>query len=165
MSDQIRVGIHVEPREELTDENSGTTDIIASEVGRTLGATFSIDITDYSGSADIQGYANESVNYREAVDDADTTDISSETTATIVYIENTGYTYSDATTLGDELDKSVKVMLGSTMISILPSGASIVLVDPNAGLDCSNIHVRTVDDDGGNNASAGHLAVKFLVVD
>jgi hypothetical protein len=165
MSDQIRIGVYVEPREELTSENNTTKDILASEVGRSLGATFNIDITDYSGDANVQGYKDGEVNYREAIDSANTTDVSSETTANFVYIENTGYEYSSATVLGSSLDKSIKVMFGTTNISILPSGAGVAFVDPNSGIDCTNIHVRTVDNDGSDNASAGHLAVKFLVVD
>lgn len=165
MADRVKITVYVQPIEELTDENAGTTLVVASEVARNLGGSASINITDYSGTAAAQGYKDAAVNYLECIDSDDTTDISSETTASVVYIENTGYTYSSATTLGAALDKSVKVMIGTTMISIIPSGGAICLMDVNAGLDCTNIHVRTVDDDGGDNASAGHLAVRYLVVD
>ena len=53
---------------------------------------------------------------------------------------------------------------GTTLISILDPGEAIVLKDDNAGLD-GRFHLRTVDLDGSNNASAGHLAVEYLVVD
>ena len=151
--------------EELTTENSTTQDVIASEVGKSLGGSGQAAVTDYSGDADVQGYKDAAVNYREAIDSADTTDLSSETTASFVFIKNTGYTYSSATVLGAALDKSLKVMVGTTLISILDAGEAIVLKDDNAGIDCSGIHVRTVDTDGSENASAGHLAVEFLVVD
>jgi len=67
--------------------------------------------------------------------------------------------------LADALSKSLKVMVGTTLISLLDAGECIVLKDDNAGIDCSNIHVRTVDTNGNDNTSAGHLAVEFLVMD
>ena len=56
-------------------------------------------------------------------------------------------------------------MVGSTMISVLDPGEAIVLKDDNLGIACTGIHVRTVDLDGSDNSSAGHLAVEYLVVD
>ena len=165
MSDTIAYAISVEPREELTDEQSNTHTVISGEVGKSLGGSGVAVVTDYAGTAAAQGYLNATVNYLECIDSDDTTDISAEATASFVYIKNTGHTFSDATTLGDALAKSVKVMVGTTMISILDAGESIVLKDDNAGIACTGIHVRTVDTDGSENASAGHLAVEYLVVD
>jgi len=165
MSDSIKYDISVEPREELTDENGNTKTVISGEVYKTLGGSGVAVVTDYSGTAAAQGYLNATVNYLECIDSDDTTDISSEATASFVYIKNTGYTFSSATVLGDALAKSVKVMFGTTMVSILDAGECIALKDDNAGLVCTNIHVRTVDTDGSENASAGHLAVERLVVD
>lgn len=165
MSDQIRFSINVTPVETLTTENSTTEDVIASEVNKSLGGSGTAAVTDYSGDADVQGYKDAAVNYREAIDSADTTDISTEATASCVFIKNTGYTYSSATVLGAALDKAVKVMSGTTLLAVLDAGEAIVFKDDNAGIDCTGIHVRTVDLDGSNNTSAGHLAVEFLVVD
>jgi len=165
MSDTIKYSISVEPREELTDEQSNTHTVISGEVGKSLGGSGTAVVTAYDGTAAAQGYLNATVNYLECIDSDDTTDISSEATASFVYIRNTGYTFSDATTLGDALAKSVKVMIGTTMISILDAGECLVLKDDNAGIVCTGIHVRTVDTDGSENASAGHLAVEYLVVD
>ena len=165
MSDTIAYAISVEPREELTDEQSNTHTVISGEVGKSLGGSGVAVVSDYAGTAAAQGYLNATVNYLECIDSDDTTDISSEATASFVYIKNTGYTFSDATTLGDALDKSVKVMSGTTLLSVLDAGEPFVMKDDNAGIVCTGLHVRTVDTDSGENASAGHLAVEYLVVD
>ena len=162
MSDRVKIKISVEPIEQLTTENNTTKDVLASEVNRNLGSSGTVEVTDFSGDANVQGYADAAVNYREVLDSVDFVDISSETAAKVVFIKNTGFTYSSATSLGAALDKSIKVMVGSTMISILTSGEAITLSDVNGGLDCTTIHVRTVDNDGSNNTGAGHLAAEFL---
>jgi len=165
MADKVTFAVSCTPQEELTNENSGNTYVIASEVNKSLGGSGTATCANFGGTAADQGYLNATVNYMEAIDSADTTDISSEGTATFVFIKNTGYTFSSATALGDALDKSLKVMSGSTLISVLDAGEAIVLKDDNAGIACTGIHVRTVDTDGSNNTSAGHLAVEYLVVD
>ena len=165
MADKVTFAVSCTPQEELTNENSGTTYVIASEVNKSLGGSGTATCASYAGTAANQGYLNATVNYMEAVDSADTTDISAEGTATFVFIKNTGYTFSSATALGDALAKSLKVMSGTTLISVLDAGEAIVLKDDNAGIACTGIHVRTVDTDGSNNTSAGHLAVEYLVVD
>lgn len=165
MADKVTYAISCTPQEELTDENSGTRYVLASEVGKSLGGSGVATAASYGGTADNQGYLNQAVNYREADDNNNTTNISGESTATFVFIKNTGYTYSSATALGVALDKAVKVMSGTTLISVLDPGEAIVLKDDNAGIDCGGIHVRTVNLNGADNSSAGHLAVEYLVVD
>ena len=165
MADKVTFAVSCTPQEELTNENSGTIYVIASEVNKSLGGSGTATCTSYAGTAAKQGYLNATVNYMEAIDSADTTDISAEATATFVFIKNTGYTFDTATALGSSLAKSLKVMSGTTLISLLDAGEAIVLKDDNAGLVCTGIHVRTVNTDGSNNASAGHLAVEYLVVD
>ena len=165
MADKVTFAVSCTPQEELTNENSGTIYVIASEVNKSLGGSGAATCASYAGTAANQGYLNATVNYMEAIDSADTTDISAEGTATFVFIKNTGYTFSSATVLGDALSKSLKVMSGTTLISVLDAGEAIVLKDDNAGIACTGIHVRTVDTDGSNNTDAGHLAVEYLVVD
>ena len=165
MADKVTFAVSCTPQEELTNENSGTIYVIASEVNKSLGGSGAATCASYDGTAANQGYLNATVNYMEAIDSADTTDISDEGTATFVFIKNTGYTFISATVLGDALSKSLKVMSGTTLISVLDAGEAIVLKDDNAGIACTGIHVRTVDTDGSNNTSAGHLAVEYLVVD
>ena len=165
MADKVTFAVSCTPQEELTNENSGTTYVIASEVNKSLGGSGTATCASYAGTAANQGYLNATVNYMEALDSADTTDISAEGTATFVFIKNTGYTFSSATALGALLAKSLKVMSGTTLISVLDAGEAIVLKDDNAGIACTGIHVRTVDTDGSNNTSAGHLAVEYLIVD
>jgi hypothetical protein len=165
MADSMQFAVSCTPVEELATENSGTSNILASEINTSLGGSGTAVVASYDGTAANQGYLNATVNYLEAVDSADTTDISAEGTASFVFIKNTGFTFSSATELGDALDKSLKVMVGTTLISVLDAGEAIVLKDDNAGIACTGIHVRTVDTDGSNNTSAGHLAVEYLVVD
>lgn len=170
MGDSIRYSVSVTPVEEIADESAGTHEVITGEVGKSIGGSGIAVVTDYSGTAAAQGYKDATVNYLEVIDSADTTDVSSELTASFVFIKNTGYTYSSATVLGDALAKSVKVMIfdgvaTNIMISILDAGESIILKDDNAGIVCTGIHVRTVNTDGSANAAAGHLAAEILVVD
>ena len=165
MGDSVRYALSVNPLEEITDEQANTYSVISGEVGRNLGGSGVAAVSDYSGAANVQGYKDNAVNYREAIDSTDATDISSEGSASFVFIKNTGYTYSSATVLGAALAKSVKVMSGTTLLTLLDAGEVYVAKDDNAGIACTGIHVRTVDTDGSNNASAGHLAVEFLVVD
>jgi len=165
MAEYIYYNINVKPTETPSIDYGVAKKILASEVGKTLGGSCAA-VADCNGAvANVNGYADATVNYRNASDGDDTTDISSETTASFVFIKNTGYEYSTATALGDALSKSLKVMVGTTLISLLDAGECIVLKDDNAGIDCSNIHVRTVDTNGNDNTSAGHLAVEFLVMD
>lgn len=168
MADRIKVNIAVVPLETASvavDQGSKSIDLIATEVGKALSGSMEAAVTDYAGLVDVQGFLDGAANYREAVDDVNTKDISSETSATFVFIKNTGYTYSTSSALGAALSKAVKVMIGTTLISVLDPGECLVLKDDNAGIACTGIHVRTVDLDGSNNVSAGHLAVEFLVVD
>jgi len=166
MADRISYSVSVTPIETIAgEETSVTNDIIASEIGKSFSGNGTATVTDYSGATTVQGYASRVQYYLEAIDSADTTEISSEATASFVYIKNTGYTFSSTTVLGGALDKSLKVMSGTTLLSVLSAGEAIVFKDNNAGIVCTGIHVRTVDNDGGDNASAGHLAVEYLVVD
>ena len=165
MSDKVRYAVSVNPLEEITDEQGNTYTVISGEVGRNLGGSGEAVVTDYSGTAAAQGYKDATVNYLECIDSDDTTDISSETTASFVFIKNTGFTFSSATVLGVALAKSVKVMSGTTLLTLLDAGEVYVAKDDNAAINCTAIHVRTVDVDGSTNAAAGHLAVERLVVD
>ena len=89
MADKVTFAVSCTPQEELTNENSGTTYVIASEVNKSLGGSGTATCASYAGTAADQGYLNATVNYMEAIDSADTTDISSEGTATFVFIKNT----------------------------------------------------------------------------
>ena len=169
MADRVLYSISVTPIETIAGEQTSiTNDIIASEIGKSFSGNGTATCADFGangGTAAMQGYLNRTQYYVEAIDSADTTDISSEATASFVYIKNTGYTFATTTKLGSALDKSLKVMSGTTLLSVLSAGEAIVFKDNNLGIACTGIHVRTVDNDGGDNASAGHLAVEYLVVD
>jgi len=166
MADSVQFSVSCTPVEELATENSGTSNILASEVNTSLGGSGTATVASYAGTAANQGYLNATVNYFEGLDSSDSTDLSSETSATFIFIKNTGFTFSSATVLGASLSKALKIMApgGTTIISVLDPGEAIVLKDDNAGLD-GRFHVRTVDLDGSDNTSAGHLAIEYLVVD
>jgi len=166
MADSVQFSVSCTPVEELATENSGTSNILASEVNTSLGGSGTATVASYAGTAANQGYLNATVNYFEGLDSSDSTDLSSETSATFIFIKNTGFTFSSATALGASLSKALKIMApgGTTIISVLDPGEAIVLKDDNAGLD-GRFHVRTVDLDGSDNTSAGHLAIEYLVVD
>jgi len=166
MADSVQFSVSCTPVEELATENSGTSNILASEVNTSLGGSGTATVASYAGTAANQGYLNATVNYFEGLDSSDSTDLSSETSATFIFIKNTGFTFSSATVLGASLSKALKIMApgGTTIISVLDPGEAIVLKDDNAGLD-GRFHVRTVDLDGSDNTSAGHLAIEYLVLD
>lgn len=111
MADRIRFSVNITPIETLTDEDGQTHDIIASEVKKSLGGSGdSIALTDYSQTANLQGYKDATVNYRSASHSADGTILSS-ITPDFVFIKNTGFKYSDATTLGASTTDCVMVAL------------------------------------------------------
>lgn len=160
VENRVRYAISVTPVEQLTDENAGIHDVIAGEVGKSLGGGGNSCVNDYTELGDDQGYTNAKAYYRRAPDGA-AVDISANTVCSFLMIKNTGKKYSTTDTLGVDFDYSVKVMLGTTMISILAPGEVIVLKDENGGIVCTNIHVQTVTHAGGA-TSAGDLAVEFL---
>ena len=163
VNNRIEYTIKIKPIEILTDENAGTHDILASEIGTRFSISNSVVVGLYDDTAAIQGYKDAIVNYLEAIDSADTTDISSKATACFVMIKNTGYTFSSATGLGVALSAAIKVMVATTVIAILQPGEAIVLHDVSATINCTGIHVRTVTTAGAE-GSPGHLAVERLVV-
>lgn len=169
MADSVRYKISVEPREELTDEQGNTKNVISGEVGKRLGGTGVAVVTNYAGNAGAQGYKDGSVYYQEIFDSTynQCTGSGDELSASFIFIKNTGHTYSSSTVLGETLSKALGVYLnpGTTTLSILDPGECLVFKDDNAGIDSTDILLRTVDLDGSENASAGHLAMEFLLVD
>jgi hypothetical protein len=169
MSDEIRYQISVTPVEEVADENAATHEVLSGEVNTTLGGSGTSDVTDYSGAAAVQGYTGGIVNYLEAPDGAaGEVVITTEATASFVYIENTGYVFSSATVLGVASTRSVKVTAnsGAIILSILKAGESFIMTGgDNAVIVASTIKVETVDANGTETAGGVHNAVRLLVVD
>lgn len=111
MADRIRFAVSAIPIETLTDENSGTHDVIAGEVLKQLGGSGdSLSLTAYNGTAANQGYLNATVNYSTATHAAGGTALSA-TEGDFIFIKNTGYKFSDATTLGASTTDCVIVAL------------------------------------------------------
>jgi len=174
MADSVKFSVNCTPVEELTDENSGTHSVVASEVGKSLGGSGTATVDAYDGTAANQGYLNATVNYLEAPDGAgNEVAISSESSASFVFIKNTGHIWGgDATTLGDaDTSATLKVTTnsGAILISNLAAGEAIVLKGKQSGsgatIVASGIEVETVLSNGAETSGGNHLAVEYLVVD
>lgn len=88
MANRILYSISVTPIETIaSEETTITNDIIAGEIGRSFSGNGTSPVTNYLGNHLYQGYASRVQYYLEAIDSADTTDISSEATASFVYIK------------------------------------------------------------------------------
>ena len=100
MAGKIRFAVSAVPIETLTDENSGTHDVIAGEVLKQLGGSGdSLALTAYNGTAANQGYLNATVNYSTATHADGGTKLTA-TEGDFIFIKNTGYKFSSATVLG-----------------------------------------------------------------
>jgi len=100
MADHIVFKVKVTPIEELTDEQGNTVKTISGEVGVSLGGGGeSVDIANYSGSASVQGYKGNAVNYIDAThSNGGTALLTAE--RDFIFIKNTGYKFSSTTVLG-----------------------------------------------------------------
>jgi len=168
MGHRIKVKVRVRPLEELLDSEVNPRYRVASEVERILGCFLDIaNETNFQADPSVQGWQDGQAYYREAIDSDDTTVISTETSASLIYIKNTGKTYSSSSELGDDLNAHLKIMAGSTdkePISYLePGEGAIIALSNEADIDASKFFVRTVGTDGGNDDTIGHLAVEFLI--
>ena len=177
MADSVKFSVTCTPIEEIGTEEtlSPVPTIISSEVGKSLSGSGSAPVASFdanSGSgaaANVQGYLNGVVNYVNCVDDSATA-ISTHTTASFVFIKNTGYLFDSVTTLGVAMTEHVVVTTvntGTTTISSLGPGEAIVLkaLQATKTLDCTKIKVQTFEADGSAAAGTDHLAVEILVVD
>ena len=149
----------------LTDISDSEHEVLATEVGTSLGGSGEAVAVSFAGSGAIQGYANGIVNYGEASDSSDSQSLSTEARASFSFIINTGKEFDSVTTLGETLAGcALRVQATSQTIGILLPGECLILKDDNRSLNCTNFHVRTVDTAGADN-SLGHLAFEYLVVD
>ncbi len=171
MADKVRYAVSVTPLEDITDEQSNTYTVISGEVGQSLGGSGEAPVVDYSASAANQGYKDGAVNYLEAPDGAGgEVAISSESSASFVFIKNTGFVFSSATVLGAaNTTRRVKVTVnsGAIILAILGAGECFIMPVPDitTPIVASGVKVETVDSDGSEAAGGIHLAVEYLVVD
>lgn len=136
MADHLQIEVSVTPIEELTDENSGTKRIIASEIGRSLGGNgASIDLANYGGSAATQGYANGIVNYLDAIHTSEGTKLSLVEPCDAAFIRNTGFKFDSITLLGESSTDYVMVVYKTLAFS---SGAQSGWSEANG--DTAQIH-------------------------
>ena len=175
MADKIRYAVSVTPVEEITDEQANTHEVISGEVGKSLGGSGEAPVANYTpsggGEAAKQGYFDATVNYFNCVDDSPT-QIAEETTASFVFIKNTGYLFNSITALGDLLPNNEHVVVttvntGTTIIASLGKGEVIVLkaLQSTKTIDCTKIKVQTFESNGSAAGATDHIAVEYLVVD
>ena len=113
MADRIRFGVNLTPIETLTDENGGSRDIVASEVGRSLsasGESIDLNFAYNSFTAAQQGYLNATVNYISASHSAGGSALGN-LEPDFIFIKNTGFKFSNATTLGAATTDCVMVAI------------------------------------------------------
>lgn len=100
MADRINFAVTATPIETITDENSASHDILASEVLTKFGGGGdSLSLAAYNNSAANQGYLNATVNYSTATYSAGGTQLTA-IEPDFIFIKNTGFRFADATTLG-----------------------------------------------------------------
>ena len=170
MSDKVRYAVSITPIEVLTDDNSGEHDVIAAEVGKTLGGSGEATVAGYTATSAAQGYKEALPWYKSAPDSGTGIAISTETTASLVFIKHSGYAIAaDGATLGSaNTTRKVKVTVtGDITIACLGAGECLVLkaLQSTATIDCSKVLVETVDSDGSDPSEGDHIAVEYLVVD
>tara|TARA_R100000808_G_scaffold18227_1_gene40019 strand:- start:523 stop:1029 length:507 start_codon:yes stop_codon:yes gene_type:complete len=168
MANKITYSISCTPIEEVTTENDTKVTTIASEVGKSLGCSGQAVVDSYNdemATAANQGYLNQTVNYFEAPDD-DHYNFSNHTTASFIFVKNTGHQFESATELGAPLERALKVQANNLLIATLNKGEGLILKSDNRNLvPLDNIKVRTVDTDGTFNSTGQKLAMEYLVLD
>ena len=184
MADRIKFAVSVTPIETITDENSASHDILASEVLHNLGGSGdSVTIADYTGIANVQGYKDAAVNYRSAGFAGGGTALSAIDDPDFVFIKNTGFVYSSAVALGVATTDCVLVALqilgfdtGSAGGWYTAAGAAqtyyagIAFLKPGQGIVLPNTSTNITafgiagDYCGLNSAASGDSGVIRLVV-
>jgi len=150
----------------LTDISDSAHEVLATEVGTSLGGSGEAACVSFAGSGALQGYANGVVNYGSADDGSSTDSLSTEATASFIFIKNTGKEFSSVTELGETIAASaLRVQAGTQTVAVLLPGECWIAKDDNLSLVCTDFHVRTVNTDGTTNAALGNLAYEYLVVD
>ena len=181
MADNIRFSNSVIPVETLTSGDGVTTnDIIAGEVGTSLGGSGTAVVTDYQNSSATQGIggsdAAPGVRYYVNCVDNSSTQISTEATASFIMIKNTGQLYSSSSALGVTApvtgDHVLVTLVNTTTnnLAFLAPGECFMMHIGGTGManhvvDCSKIKVQSFEGDGTAAAAADHIAVEFLAVD
>ena len=171
MADSVQFSISCTPIEVPTVEEGTASGIMASEVGKSLGGSGAAVVADFGATGALQGYKDAAAFYLECVDNS-ATQISAETTASFVFIKNTGKLFSSTSVLGAVLPNSEHIVVttdntGITVIASLAPGEALILkaLQSTKTIDCTKIKVQTFESNGGSAGAADHIAVEFLVVD
>ena len=181
MANRVEFSISATPVETLTSgDGAATSDIIAGEIGKSLGGSGSAVVTDYQNTNTTQGIGGDSGTsgthtYINAQDNS-ATQVTSETTASFIIIKNTGKVFSSATALGATAattgDHVLVTLVNTTTnnLAFLAPGEAFMMSIGGTGmtthvLDCSKIKVQSYEGDGTAAGTDDHIAVEFLAVD
>lgn len=159
MSNTIQYKVFAVPTESV-----GSHNVLATEVGTKLRAEGVASLLSYEGTASEIGQQDGRPSYKEATDSASTA-VGSTIVASFVFIKNTGKLFYNSSQLGPGCKLKLKVMVGSTTVSVLSAGEAILFKDDNANIDTTGINLRTVAPDGTELTNIGHLAVEFMVTE
>ena len=122
MSDRIQFAVSITPIETLTTENSTDQDIIASEVGKSLGGGGdSVSLDGYEDVVATQGYADGAVGYLSVTHSAGGTQVRSGATD-FIFIKNTGFKYSSASVLGAVTTDCILIVIKEVAYSAAVDG-------------------------------------------
>ncbi|MBT7350469.1 hypothetical protein HN803_06850 [candidate division WWE3 bacterium] len=156
MADKVQYAMSITPIEELTSsEDSSVHDILSPVTGKSLGGNNELDLTGLiDGSL---GYNNGTVAYLSVTSggvplNADATD------RRLILIKNTGFLYSDATTLGAVTTENFTVTVGAKVIAELGPGDVVVLPNAAGGavdLECNEFTLTS---------DSSAIACEFLAV-
>ena len=166
---KVKYSIIATPIEHFVTEYSRGRKIISGEIGKSLSCIGSTSVSDYDNDASVQGYLDKQAYYKEALDGAgNETAISTATSASLVFIKNTGHVFSSSSKLGiKNEDRLLKVTInsGAIVIAALSANETIALkaLKSTIAIDASDISIETVDSDGKEASGGEHLAVEFLV--
>lgn len=116
-------------------------DVIAADVGKTVGGSGNVTVTWGSTG----GYASGSPTY------VSTGSNIVMTSGKFIWIKHTGYQYSDGSTLGAATTETLTIAVGAVTVAILGAGQAITLPYSSA---TSNTFVLT--------ASSGTIAVEYF---
>jgi len=195
MADRVEWSIRATPIETVTKavtysniSNTGdypnttdnTYDVIATEVGASIGGSGTAVVTNYQNDNNNQGIGGQDAGpgvryYTNCVDDSATAFIGGHT-LTFFIIRNTGRLYSSRTELGGIVPATgdhVLVTLVNTTTNVLsflaPGEVFMMSIGgtalSNHPLDVTKIKVQSFQSDGTAAGSDDHIAVEFLGTD
>jgi PKD repeat protein len=160
----VRIKHTCTAKEFLEDSGGKKLPTRAGEIVVVLSGKSLSNLTNMALTGDVNGYENKKSHYKEAAVNGGNM-LSSASAANLIYLANTGRTYSGTNSLGAKTDYLVSVCIGDEFVGSLGSGEPLSFKDDNGGLNPSDVTIETVETDGSTISSGVGNAVEFLVVD